>query len=288
MNAVKTVILMLLLSVLIVWIGGLVGGRAGAAVALLVAIGVNAFSYFFSDSFTLAMANAVSAEQAGRGDLVDQVRALCLHAGLPMPRVYVSPSSLPNAFAAGRSPKHAIVVVNEGLLDRMDRRQIDGVLAHELSHIKHRDILIATIAASMAGAITWLAQALQWGLLWGGASEQEDRRDSHWISEIALMVLAPIAATLIQLSISRSREFAADAGAARLTRDPEGLASALLALESHAARPVYEDGSDRPMAAAMAHMYIVNPLSGQSIFKLFSTHPPTEERVRRLRQMRVG
>lgn len=288
LNTFKTWMLMAALSALIVWAGGLMGGRQGAVIALAIAFFMNAFSYFFSDHLALSMAGAVPADAAVHKRLLDQVRLLVRKAGLPMPRVYIAPSQQPNAFAAGRSPQHAVIVVNEGLLALLDDREVAGVLAHELAHIRHRDILIATVAATMAGAITWLAQALQWGLMWGGGGEQNDRRDSHWIADVALMVLAPLAAALIQLAISRSREYAADAGAARLTGDPEGLASALTALERRPYSAPYDQVRDSSVAAAMAHLYIVNPLRGQSLVALFSTHPPIEERVRRLRQMRVS
>ncbi len=286
MNTLKTWVLMALLSVLIVLLGSFFGGRGGAIIALMVAIGINGFSYFFSDQLAIAMSGAQEVTERQAPELYTLVRHLSTRAGLPMPKVLVTPSPVPNAFATGRDPSHSTIVVNSGLLNSLTQSELQGVLAHEMSHIRHRDILISSMAATLAAAITWLAQMLQWGMMFGG---ERDNRDSNVIGEIALMILAPIAATLVQLAISRSREYKADEGAARLTRDPDGLADALAKLD-HVSR----FGTGRRQAeprsattAALAHMYIVNPLSGRSLAGLFSTHPPTEERIRRLRLMRI-
>ena len=285
MNTLKTWVLMAILSVLIVLLGSYFGGRGGAVIALVIAVAINGFSYFFSDQIAISMAGAQEATERQAPELYTLIRHLSNRAGLPMPRVLVSPSPTPNAFATGRDPAHSAIVVNSGLLNTLTPNELQGVLAHEMSHIRHRDILIASMAATLAATITWLAQMLQWGVMFGG---ERDNRDSNVIGEIALMILAPIAATLVQLAISRSREYKADEGAARLTRDPDGLADALAKLD-HVSRFGTGRRQSQPSAttAALAHMYIVNPLSGKSLAGLFSTHPPTEERIRRLRLMRI-
>ena len=290
MNTLKTWLLMGILTVLIVWLGSAFGGERGAVFALVAALALNGFSYFFSDRIALSMAQAREADEHSQPELFTLVRHLATRAGLPTPRVYVSPSPQPNAFATGRDPRHSAIVVNTGLLAALSERELAGVLAHEMSHIRHRDILIASLAATLAAAITWLADMMRWAMFWGGLGGN-DERNQNWIADLALMILAPIAAVLIQLAISRSREYKADAGAARLTRDPDGLADALAKLD-HSPR----FGNSRPRAnrqqpdaaaAAMAHLYIVNPLRGKQIATLFATHPPTEERIRRLRLMRI-
>ncbi len=287
LNTLKTWVLMAVLSVLIVLLGSYIGGRGGAVIALVVALGINGFSYFFSDQIAISMSGAKEVTEQQAPELYTTVRHLSTRAGLPMPRILVSPSPLPNAFATGRDPNHSAVVVNSGLLDMLSTRELQGVLAHEMSHIRHRDILIASMAATLAAAITWLAQILQWGLMFGG---ERDSRDSNWVGELALMILAPIAATLVQLAISRSREYKADEGAAKLTRDPDGLADALAKLDHVSRFGTGRRREERNSAAtaALAHMYIVNPLRGQNLAGLFSTHPPTEERIRRLRLMRIN
>ncbi len=288
MNSLKTWVLMAALTAILIVIGGVIGGRGGALIALVIGLVMNGASYFFSDQIAISMAGAQPASETNYPQLYTLVRHLTNRAGLPMPRLYVSPSDQPNAFATGRDPQHAAVVVNAGLMHLLSERELAGVLAHEISHIRHRDILIASMAATLAGAITWIAQMLQWEMFWGGTG---DRRDQNVLADLALMILAPIAATMVQLAISRSREFKADAGAAHLTQDPDGLADALAKLD-HAPRFGYTNTNrqKRPStaAAAMAHMYIVNPLRGQQIANLFSTHPATEERIRRLRLMRIG
>ncbi len=287
MNTLKTWLLMGALSILIVLLGSAFGGRAGALIALIVAIGINGAGYFFSDQLAISMVGAKPVTERNEPQLYTIVRHLSDRAGLPMPKLYAAPSSQPNAFATGRNPSRAAIVVNEGLLRQLSERELTGVLAHEMSHIRHRDILIASVAATLAASITWLAQMMQWEMLLGGG---RDRRNQNWLGDLALMILAPIAATLIQLAISRSREYKADAGAAHLTRDPDGLADALAKLNHVSRFGTDSAGTGRrkqpAAAAAMAHMYIVNPLRGQELSKLFSTHPPTEERIKRLRLMR--
>ena len=289
MNTLKTWLLMGILTVLIVWLGSAFGGERGAVFALVAALALNGFSYFFSDRIALSMAQAREADEHSQPELFTLVRHLATRAGLPTPRVYVSPSPQPNAFATGRDPRHSAIVVNTGLLAALSERELAGVLAHEMSHIRHRDILIASLAATLAAAITWLADMMRWAMFWGGLGGN-DERNQNWIADLALMILAPIAAVLIQLAISRSREYKADAGAARLTRDPDGLADALAKLD-HAprfgSRPRANRQQPDAAAAAMAHLYIVNPLRGRQIATLFATHPPTEERIRRLRLMRI-
>ncbi|MHB1683043.1 MAG: zinc metalloprotease HtpX [Bacilli bacterium] len=287
MNTLKTLFLMGLLSILIILLGTAFGGRAGALIALIVAIGINGAGYFFSDQLAISMVGAKPVTEHNEPQLYTIVRHLSGRAGLPMPKLYMAPSSQPNAFATGRNAARATIVVNEGLLRQLSERELTGVLAHEMSHIRHHDILIASVAATLAASITWLAQMMQWEMLLGGG---RDRRNQNWIGDLALMILAPIAATLIQMAISRSREYKADAGAAHLTRDPDGLADALAKLNHVSRFGTEKMGTGRrrqpAAAAAMAHMYIVNPLRSQQMAGFFSTHPPTEERIKRLRLMR--
>jgi heat shock protein HtpX len=270
---IRTTMLLGLLTGLLVVIGALIGGPRVALLFLFVALGINMISYWFSDKIALAMAGAkpVSEQEAPR--LYEMVRELTTRAGLPMPRLYVIPQQQPNAFATGRNPNHAAVAVTQGILDLLSEDELRGVLGHELTHVKHRDILIQTVAASIGGAITYLAYMLLW---FGG----DDESPLGLISALALVILAPIAASLIQLAVSRQREFSADAGGAELCGNPESLASALLRLEGGAeATPMQVNQATEPL-------YIVKPFSGGGIASLFSTHPPIEERVRRLRQMR--
>lgn len=284
MNTLKTWLLMGILTVFIVLIGSAFG-RGGALIALILALAMNGFGYFFSDQMALAMVRAKEVSERDEPDLYKIVRHLATRAGLPTPRLYVADSPQPNAFATGRDPQHAAIVVNRGLLHALTERELQGVLAHEMSHIRHRDILVASLAATLAGTITFLANLLQWEMFWGGAG---NRRDQNWIADLALMILAPIAASLVQLAISRSREYKADQGAAHLTQDPDGLADALAKLD-HVSRFGTNRNRNRQSTSdmAMAHLYIVSPLRGQQVAGFFSTHPPTEERIRRLRLMRV-
>ena len=281
-NRAKTVLLLGALTGLILFIGGMLGGRTGILFAFIFAAVINFFSYWFSDKIVLAMyrAKEVTPDQAPK--LYAIVEQLAHGAGLPMPRVYIVPSPTPNAFATGRNPKKAVVAVTQGILNVLDERELTGVLAHEMSHIKDRDILISTIAATLAGAVMMLASWLRWTAIFGGFGGDDDE-GGGLIALLLMAILAPIAALLIQMAVSRSREFLADEEGAKLAGDPNYLANALEKLEYAAGK--------LPMEAkeATAHMFIVNPLRGKkgSLFrKLFSTHPPTEERVNRLRAMR--
>jgi heat shock protein HtpX len=280
MNNVKTAILLIALSALLVYLGSLLGGQQGATIALAFALIMNVGAYWFSDRIVLRMYRAKEVTEAEAPELYGIVAELTQRASLPMPKVYVIPSETPNAFATGRSPKHAAVAATEGLLRMMSRDEVRGVLAHELSHVRHRDTLIATVAATLVGAITWLAHMAQFAAIFGGRSD--DGEGGNPISVLIVAIVAGLAATLLQLAISRSREFEADAAAARMLGEGEPLARALEKLEL-GARAL-------PMAAspATAHLFIVSPLSGgrgaAGIFaKLLRTHPLTEERIARLR-----
>jgi Zn-dependent protease with chaperone function len=270
-----------LLTVLLVLIGSLINGRSGALLFFIIALAMNFFSYFFSDRVAISMTRSKPLAEHEAPELYDIIRNLTSSAGLPMPKVYITPSSQPNAFATGRNPAHSAVAVTEGLLQILNRSEIEGVLAHELAHVKNRDILIGTIAATIAGAITMIANMLQWGLIFGGGDEDNDNGFLGLAATLLMIILAPLAATLIQLSISRTREFQADASGARIAGQAGGLANALLKLERAASRIPMQ------VNPAASHMFIVNPLSGESFTRLFSTHPPIAERVRRLEELRL-
>ncbi len=278
-NTVKTTLLLGLLTGLFIAIGGLLGGQSGMVVAFVFALIMNFVSYWFSDKIVLAMYGAQPLGEADAPMVHRVVRSLATKARIPMPRLYGIPSPQPNAFATGRSPRHAAVAVTEGILRVMNEEELEGVLAHELSHVLNRDVLISTVAATIAGAISMLAHAAQWGLMFGGRDDEE--RGANPIALLATIIFAPLAALLIQMAVSRSREYEADASGARLTHRPLGLASALGKLQ-RAAEMVPMDANP-----ATAHLFIVNPLSGRSLVRLFSTHPPIEERIARLRSMRV-
>jgi heat shock protein HtpX len=281
-NVFKTGLLLAVLTAMLVLLGGALGGRQGMVVAFFFAVIMNFGSYWFSDKIVLAMYGAQPISEAEAPRLHAVVRRLALKAQIPMPPVYLIPTETPNAFATGRSPEHAAVAVTEGILRILDDEELEGVLAHELSHVKNRDVLISTIAATLAGAITMLAHMAQWAAMFGGGRSDDEERGGNPIALVLMAVLAPIAALLVQLAVSRAREYQADATGARLAGRPWGLASALEKLQ--AAQQV------APMAAnpATAHLFIVNPLSGQSLMNLFSTHPPLEERIARLRAMAVS
>jgi heat shock protein HtpX len=244
--------------------------------ALVIALGMNFFAYWFSDKMALKMSRARLVSSAETPELHSMIEHLAARAGLPKPRVYIMPGDTPNAFATGRNPEHAAVAVTEGLIRLLTRDELEGVLAHELAHIKNRDILISSIAAVMAGAISYLATMAQWAMIFGGGRSNDEEGGDSLIGSIAMMIIAPMAAMLIQMAISRSREYLADATGAEICGNPQGLASALKRLE--------ECNRQLPMQVnpATAQMYIVNPLNGQTISKLFSTHPPIQERVKRL------
>jgi heat shock protein HtpX len=281
MSRMKTAALLATLTALFLWAGQALGGETGLMTALAFAGLMNFGAYWWSDKIVLRMyrAQEVTATQAPA--LHGLVRELALRAGLPMPSVYVIPEDAPNAFATGRNPQHAAVAVTEGLLRLLDREELAGVLAHELGHVKHRDTLIMTVAATIAGAVSMLASIAQWGLIFGGGRSSDDGEEgAHPAAGLLGIILAPIAAMLIQMAISRSREFIADETGARVSGNPLALAGALLKLDAWS-RQV-------PMAAgtpATAHLFIVNPLTGGGLLRLFSTHPSTEQRVERLRAM---
>jgi len=279
-NVFKTGLLLAILTAMLVLVGGAIGGQQGMVVAFVMALVMNFFSYWFSDRIVLAMYGAQAVDEARAPGLYAIVRRLATRAGIPMPRVYLIPTETPNAFATGRNPHHAAVAVTEGIMRMLDEDELEGVLAHELAHVRNRDVLIATIAATMAGAITYLAHMAQWAAMFGAHRDDED--GGNPIAAIVMAVLAPIAALLVQMAVSRSREYHADATGARLAGKTWGLAKALEKL--HMAQQVV------PMAAnpATAHLFIVNPLSGRALMNLFSTHPPMEERIARLRAMRLS
>ena len=282
MNTMKTFFLMASMTVLLVFVGSLIGGRGGMMMAFLIAVAMNFGSYWFSDKIVLRMYNAQELAPADAPELFEAVQDLTGRAGLPMPRIYMIEGDQANAFATGRDPQHAAVAVTKGILSMLSRDELRGVLGHELAHVKHRDILLGTIAATMAGAISMLAQMAQWGMMFGGGRGSNDRDGGSPIAGLAMIIVAPFAAMLIQMAISRSREFMADEGGAQMAGNPLSLAHALRKLETRA--------HEIPMNASpsTAHMFIVNPLSGRGITRLFSTHPPMEERIARLEAMAYG
>ena len=276
-NMLKTAVLMAAITALFMAIGSALGGQQGMVLALLVALGMNFFSYWFSDKLVLKMYRAQEVDETSAPQFYRMVRELSVRAGLPMPRVYLIDEAAPNAFATGRNPANAAVAATTGILRVLSERELRGVIAHELAHVKHRDILISTISATMAGAISMLAN---FAMIFGG--RDSEGRPANPIASIAVMLLAPLAASLIQMAISRAREFEADRGGAEISGDPQALASALQKIHRYA--------SGMPMEAAERHpetaqMMIMNPLSGGGLRGLFSTHPSTEERVERLMAM---
>jgi heat shock protein HtpX len=282
MNRVKSVMLLAILTALVLWAGQALGGRSGFMVALLVAGVMNIGAYWWSDKLILRMYGAQEVSPGQAPELFSLVQHLATRAQLPMPRVYVIQEDAPNAFATGRSPRHAAVAVTTGLLRLLDWEELEGVLAHELAHVRHRDTLIMTIAASLAGALSMLADMAMWGALFGFNHSDEDD-DGHPLAGLLGIIVAPIAASLIQLAISRSREFWADEMGARLTHNPLALARALRKLENWRHMVPMTAGSP-----ATAHLFIVNPFTGRGFTSLFSTHPSTEARVARLEAMASG
>jgi heat shock protein HtpX len=278
-NQIRTTVLLTLMMVFFMFIGNLLGGRQGLIIAFFFAAGMNFFSYWYSDKIVLRMYNAREATPSQAPELYSIVQDLANRAGLPTPRVYIIPKDSPNAFATGRNPENAVIAVTEGLLKIMNHDELAGVLGHELAHVNHRDTLIGSIAATMAGAIMMLASIARWSAIFGLGSDNNEGMGGFGL--IIMSILAPIAAVLIQTAISRSREYMADASGARYAQNNEGLASALEKLGSYSGK--------RPMDAnpSTAHMFIVNPLSGQKMTRLFSTHPPLNDRIARLRGLQT-
>jgi heat shock protein HtpX len=275
-NGLKTAMLLGLMSGLLLVIGQLLGGANGMLIAFIFAVVFNFGSYWFSDKIVLRMYNAQVVGPAHR--LYSSVERLSRQAGLPMPKVYIIPDASPNAFATGRNPSHAAVAATEGILQALSDAELDGVIAHELAHVKHRDILISSVAATIAAAIMFAANSAKWAMIFGGFGGRDDGRDrgNNPIALLATIILAPIAAMLIQMAISRSREFAADAGGAQITGNPYGLADALRKIDALSKRVPLDANP------ATAHMFIVKPFSGAGLMGLFSSHPPTEDRIRAL------
>ena len=278
MNGLKIVLLMTALTALLVVAGRALGGQNGMVIAFSLACIMNLGTYWFSDRIVLRLYKAREVTENETPELYTMVRELSASARLPMPKVYIIPGEAPNAFATGRNPSHAAVAVTEGIMRLLSKAELMGVLGHELAHIRNRDILIGTIAATFAGAIAMLANMAQWAMIFGGRNDEEGQNP---IAVIAMMIIAPIAAMVIQMAISRSREYLADRDGAKIHGNPRHLARALEKLQRGAERA--------PMDAspATAHMFIVNPLRGSGVMKFFSTHPPVAERIRRLEQMEV-
>jgi heat shock protein HtpX len=281
-NTLKTGVLLVLLAAILMLIGGALGGRTGLMMALIFAVVINFVSYWYSDKIVLSLYGAQEVSETEAPELYRTIRHLVQRANLPMPRVYVIASPAPNAFATGRNPQHAAVAVTEGTLRLLDHRELEGVLAHELAHVKNRDTLTMTVTATIASAIMYLANMAQWTAMFGGFSRDEEDRGGGILGLLVAAIVAPLAATLVQMAISRSREYAADATGAQIAGNPLGLADALEKLAYAAERvPAH-------VAPATAHLFIVNPLRGQRFVTLFSTHPPIEERIQRLRRMGRG
>lgn len=279
-NQLKTAVLLGLLTGLMLAAGWLLGGQAGLMIALIFSLLMNFFSYFFSDKIVLLMYRAKEAKKSEYHSLHEVVEEVAKSAGIPKPKVYIIPTQTPNAFATGRNPKHAVVACTEGILNLLDKEELKGVIAHEMAHVKNRDILIATVAATIAGVISYLAQMAQFAAIFGGGNR--DRDSGNMIGLIALAIITPLIALIIQLAISRSREYFADETGARTIKNPKALASALQKLELGVHRNPLRFGSP-----ATSSLFIVNPFSVHGITNLLSTHPPLDERIRRLNQMKV-
>jgi heat shock protein HtpX len=274
-NNVKTVLLLGLLSGIVLVIGGSLGGQQGLTIALVFSIIMNFASYFFSDKIALSMHHAQPATREEAPQIYKIMEYLCARSGIPMPKVYIIPDESPNAFATGRNPEHASVAVTQGALRLLNEDELTGVLAHEISHVKNRDILISSVAATLASVIMWVANMARFAAIFGGGRDRDDDGGGA-IASLATIIVAPIAAMLIQMWISRTREYQADASGAEVAGSPQGLASALQKLETYSKRIPME------ASPSSAHMYIVHPFSGRSLMNLFSTHPPTQERIKRL------
>lgn len=279
-NHLKTIALMSLLTVLVILAGSALGGQTGMVLAFGLALVMNGAGYWFSDKIAIRMTGSQPLAKEANPELYAMVEKLARNAGLPMPKLYLTPSPQPNAFATGRNPANSAVAVTDGLLQLLNREELEGVIAHELAHIKNRDVLIGTLVAVMAGVITTLANWAQWALIFGGLNG-DDEEEGSGPAALPLIILGPIAAMLVQMAVSRSREYLADATGAKIAGNPDGLAQALLKLES-VSRML-------PLAVnpAASHLFIINPLSGQRLISLFSTHPAIQERVKRLRGLKV-
>ena len=279
MNNLKTVILLGAMTGIFLFVGGMAGGESGMLIAFIFAAVMNVGAYWFSDKIVLKVYKAVELQEADFPDIYRTVRRLTEKANIPMPKIYFLNQDSPNAFATGRNPENSAIALSKGIIELMSREELEGVIAHELTHIINRDTLISTVAATISGAIMFLAYQMRWFAILGGGRDDDD--NGGVLGLLLMAVLAPLAATIIQMAISRSREFKADSGAANLTRNPNGLASGLQKLGHYSKRI--------PMKATKqtAHMFIVNPFSGKGLLKLFSTHPPIEERVERLRTMQI-
>lgn len=281
MNTLKTAFLMTVMMILFLLVGYLVGGDTGMAVAFIFSLVMNFGSYWFSDKVVLSMYKAREVNKETAPELYAIVEHLAQNAGLPVPRIYIIDDPTPNAFATGRNPEHAAIAATTGIIRGLNSQELAGVLGHELAHIKHRDILIGTIAATLVGTITFIAQMAGWAMMFGGRGGSRD--DDSGLGSLFLIILAPIAGTLLQLAVSRSREYLADQGGAQFSGNPLALASALGRIsEANQIKPVNNSGP------ASAHMFIVNPLGRKSLMKLFSTHPPIEERIKKLQMMAGG
>lgn len=283
MNRIKTTFLLTCLTLLLVAMGSAIGGQSGMVIAFLIAGGMNFFSYWYSDKIVLKMYKAREVSETESPALHTMVRRLAQQANMPMPKVYIIPSEGPNAFATGRNPQNAAVAATEGIMRLLSAEELEGVMAHELAHVQNRDTLISTIAATFAGAISMLGSMLQWAAIFGGGNSEDEEGGGGMLGGLALAFIAPMAAMLIQMAVSRSREYLADASGARICGNPLALASALNKLQMGAkAVPMAE------ATPATSHMFIVNPLTGGAMLKLFSTHPPMEERIARLEAMALA
>ncbi|OHB32531.1 MAG: protease HtpX [Desulfuromonadaceae bacterium GWC2_58_13] len=283
MNTLKTTFLLTCLTLLLVAMGNAIGGQSGMIIAFLLAGGMNFFSYWYSDKIVLKMYRAREVSETEQPVFYGMVRRLAARANMPMPKVYVIPSPSPNAFATGRNPQNAAVAATEGIMQILSADELEGVMAHELAHVANRDTLISTIAATFAGAISMLGNMLQWAAIFGGGNSEDEEGGGGLLGGLAMAFIAPMAAMLIQMAVSRSREYLADASGAKICGQPLALANALRKLQVASQRvPMME------ATPATSHMFIVNPLSGGSLLKLFSTHPPMEERIARLEGMASG
>jgi heat shock protein HtpX len=280
-STLKTGLLLGALTALMILLGGAIGGQGGVMIAFVLAVFTNVFSYWFSDKLVLRMYRAQ--EVGPEHPLTRVVARLAQKAGLPMPKCYVIPDMSPNAFATGRSPEHAAVAATEGILRLLPENELEGVIAHELSHVKNRDILISTVAATLAAAIMFLGYMARWGAFFAGTGSSDDRRGANPIALLAMALLAPFAAMLIQMAVSRQREYAADRSGATLVGSPTGLANALRRIDSAAKQIPLEDATP-----ATAHLFIMNPFTRPGLMSLFQTHPPTEARIKALMEMRPG